>query len=54
MGAHGVETARRYGWDGIVERLEQVYASLLPVRLERQLAAVPAEERELEFETAVR
>jgi phosphatidylinositol alpha-mannosyltransferase len=54
MGAHGVETARRYGWDGIVERLEQVYASLLPVRLERQLAAVAAEERELEFETAVR
>ncbi|HET9940762.1 MAG TPA: glycosyltransferase [Candidatus Eisenbacteria bacterium] len=54
MGAHGVETARRYGWDGIVERLEEVYASLLPVRLERRLAAVPAEEREPEFETAVR
>jgi phosphatidyl-myo-inositol alpha-mannosyltransferase len=54
MGAHGVETARCYGWDGIVERLEQVYASLLPVRLERQLAAVPAEEPEPEFETAVR
>ncbi|HTK70063.1 MAG TPA: glycosyltransferase family 4 protein [Candidatus Eisenbacteria bacterium] len=54
MGARGVETARRYGWDGIVERLEQVYASLLPVRLERRLAAVEAEEREPEFETAVR
>ena len=54
MGTQGVETARRYGWDGIVERLEQVYTSLLPVRLERQLAAVPAVEREPEFETAVR
>jgi len=54
MGAHGVETARRYGWDGIVERLEEVYASLLPVRLERKLAAIPDEEREPEFETAVR
>lgn len=54
MGGRGVETARRYAWDGIVERLEEVYASLLPVRLERKLAAVETEEREPEFETAVR
>lgn len=54
MGARGVETARRYGWEHIVDRLEEVYASLVPVRLERRAATAPIREQEVEFETAVR
>ena len=29
MGSRGIETARRFAWPGIVERLESIYASLL-------------------------
>jgi phosphatidylinositol alpha-mannosyltransferase len=54
MGARGVETARRYGWEDIVDRLEEVYASLVPVRLERRPRAARIPEQEAEFETAVR
>jgi hypothetical protein len=54
MGARGVETARRYGWEDIVDRLEEVYASLVPVRLERRPRTARIREQEAEFETAVR
>ena len=55
MGARGVETARRYGWERIVDRLEEVYASLVPFRLERAEPRIQKRERRAAgFETAVR
>jgi phosphatidyl-myo-inositol alpha-mannosyltransferase len=55
MGGRGIETARRYGWEHIVDRLEEIYASLVPFQLGRRLAPARTRERRAAgFETAAR
>jgi phosphatidylinositol alpha-mannosyltransferase len=43
--AHGLEKARRFGWESVVDRLEAVYDSLLPPPRLRVTAAPPRLER---------
>lgn len=55
MGERGIETARRYGWEHIVDRLEEIYASVVPFQLGRRLAPARTRERRAAgFETAAR